>query len=109
MKFYINQERLDDAKKLLAKASNDNVRNSYLRTLFAKAEENNEAFANLAKKTFEQAQLAGINSLSLDVALLICSTPNTKLDDELYAEFIRENATTDWRRNNQSKLVAINL
>ncbi|TQV89750.1 winged helix-turn-helix domain-containing protein [Aliikangiella coralliicola] len=109
MNYYIAQNRLTDARALLERATSDNAENSYLKTLLAKAEQDIDAFVHHAQRTFEQAQLAGVKDMSLDVALLICSTPNKQLDDAIYSQFIKENATKNWRRVNESKLATLNL
>lgn len=109
MLYYIERNRLADARELMVHATSDNVENSYLKTLLAKAEKDIEKFSSYAQRTFEQAQLAGEKHLSLDVALLICSTPNQHLNDDIYLEYIKENATNNWRRYNEPQLVALNL
>ena len=109
MRHYIERERLDDAEALLTKLRTDNAENSFLKTLLAQAKHQQDAFFSHAQRTFEQAQLAGDKSLSLDVALMLCSSSDTQVNYDFYSQYINQNATAYWRRTNQEKLVALNL
>jgi len=109
MEHYIAQHRLDDARALLANATSDNAQNSYLKTLLAKAEQDNEAFVLHAQRTFEQANLAGEKKLSLDIALLLCEASDLPVNYDFYSQYIQDNANKRWRQANETKLMAINL
>ncbi len=109
VKHYISQRRFDAAKEIIAGTESDNADNSYLKTLVAQATESTEAFTNQAQKAFEQAEFSGNKGLSLDIALLLCTTPNTPVNYDFYLQYIDDNATKYWRRNNESKLLALNL
>jgi DNA-binding winged helix-turn-helix (wHTH) protein len=109
VKHYISQRRFDAAKEIIAGTESDNADNSYLKTLVAQATESTEVFTNQAQKSFEQAEFSGNKGLSLDIALLLCTTPNTPVNYDFYLQYIDDNATKYWRRNNESKLLALNL
>ena len=47
--------------------------------------------------------------MSLDIALLLVSTPNTTANYGFYTGYIQENATDYWRKNNDVKLATLNL
>jgi len=106
---YIKQERVAEAEALVENVKTDNAKNSYLKTLLAKAKGEDESFIRHAKRTFEQAQLAGRHTLSLDVALLLRSTPNIDVNYDFYALYIDDNASPHWRKANEVKLLALNL
>jgi hypothetical protein len=80
-----------------------------LRTLLAQAQQKDDAFISHAQRTFEQAELAGDVNLSLDMALLMCSTKSPQLNYDFYFQYINEKSTAYWRRNNEEKLLALNL
>jgi DNA-binding winged helix-turn-helix (wHTH) protein len=114
MSYYIKQNRLIEAQALVdtltkANMTTDKAKNSYLKTLLAQAKQQPKLMISLAKKTFEQAQLAGERNLSLDVALLLCNTTNAQLNHDFYTQYIQENATDYWRQDNEAKLMALNL
>ena len=109
MKYYISQNRLTEAQALISDLTKDNAQNSYLRTLLAQAQQNDDAFVIHAQRTFEQAELAGNISLSLDMALLMCSTKSTQVNYDFYFQYIDKKSTAYWRRNNEEKLLALNL
>jgi DNA-binding winged helix-turn-helix (wHTH) protein len=109
MKYYISQNDLTEAQALISDITADNAQNSYLRTLLAQAQQNDEAFVTHAQRTFEQAELAGYITLSLDMALLMCSSQSTQVNYDFYSQYIDEKATDYWRRNNEEKLLALNL
>ncbi len=109
MEHYIAHSRLDDAQELVVGLSSDNADNVFLKTLLAQAQNEKEAFVTNAQLTFELAQLAGDKGLSLDVALLLCSSLNTQVNFDFYSQYINEHASAGWRRSNKSKLTAINL
>lgn len=109
MKYYINESRLTEAQALISDITRDNAQNSYLKTLLAQAQQNEAAFVSHAQRTFEQAELAGDTYLSLDMALLMCSTKSTQVNYDFYSQYIDEKATADWRRNNEDKLLALSL
>jgi hypothetical protein len=66
-------------------------------------------FTGQAQKAFEQAEFSGDKGLSLDIALLLCTTPNSPVNYDFYLQYINDNATKYWRHNNESKLLALNL
>lgn len=109
MQYYIDQSRLDEARILVDSLTSDNAHASYLKTLLAQALQQPELFISHAQRTFEQAHLSGEQSLSLDVALLLCSTPDSQVNHDFYSQYINENASLYWRRANESKLLALNL
>ncbi|HBY88419.1 MAG TPA: transcriptional regulator [Colwellia sp.] len=109
MKYYISQNRLTEAQALISELTKDNAQNSYLRTLLAQAQQNDDAFVSNAQRTFEQAELAGDIHLSLDMALLMCSTKSSQVNYDFYLQYIDKKSTADWRRNNEEKLLALNL
>jgi len=105
---YIEQKRLQEAQVLVDSVNTDNAQNSYLKTLLAKENQQIADFITHAKRTFEQAQLAGENTLSLNVALLLSSTPNIDVNYDFYSLYINENASDHWRQANEVKLLALN-
>ena len=109
MKYYISQNRLTEAQALISNITKDNAQNSYLRTLLSQAKKNDDEFLSHAQRTFEQAELAGNIDLSLDMALLMCSTKTTQVNYDFYSQYIDEKATDYWRLNNEDKLLALNL
>ncbi|MGB1291226.1 MAG: winged helix-turn-helix domain-containing protein [Pseudoalteromonas sp.] len=109
MEFYISQNRLTDAQALMAGITFDSADNSYLKALLADAQNDTEAFIAHAERTFEQAQLAGNLSLSLDVALLICGTENPQVNYDFYSQYINEKGSDYWRRINEKKLNSLSL
>lgn len=109
MKYYISQNNLTQAQALISNITKNNAQNSYLRTLLAQAQQNDDAFISHAQRTFEQAELAGDVNLSLDMALLMCSTKSPQLNYDFYFQYINEKSTAYWRRNNEEKLLALNL
>ena len=109
MKYYISEKRLTEAQALISDITNDNAQNSYLRTLLAQAQQNDDAFVTHAQRTFEQAELAGDIDLSLDMALLMCSTKSSQVNYDFYLQYIDKKSTAYWRRNNEEKLLALNL
>lgn len=109
VEFYLQQERLTEAENLVAQALSDNAHNSYLRVLLAAAKANPVELIAQAKKTFEQAELTGNKSLSLNAALVLLEQSEAAVNVEFYSQYIAENATPNWRRINESKLVSLNL
>jgi len=109
MLYYIEKGRLGDAQQLLRQAKSNNADNAFLKALYARASEQQGEFIRHAKNAFELAQLAGNKSISLDAALMLCSSPATQTDFDFYSQFIRENATVNWRKNNQNILASLNL
>lgn len=93
MKHYIKQERFEEAQVLVNSLTTNNPQNSFLKTLLAKATNQNDDYNSYAKLTFEQAQLAGNKKLSLEVALLLCSEPNEVNDCDFYIQYIHDNST----------------
>lgn len=109
MQFYLSENRMSDAKALIVDLHTNNAQNSYLKTLLAQAQKNEVAFVSYAQTTFEQAELAGDSMLSLDMALLICSSKNSQINYGFYCQYINEKGTDYWRRNNKEKLLALKL
>ncbi|MGO3787051.1 MAG: winged helix-turn-helix domain-containing protein [Pseudoalteromonas prydzensis] len=109
MKYYISQNRLTDAQALMTGITLENADNSYLKTLLADAQNDTDAFITHAERTFEQAQLAGNLSLSLDIALLICGTENPQVNYDFYSQYINEKGSDYWRRINEEKLTSLSL
>jgi len=106
---YLSQNRLIEAKALIDNLTTDNAQNSYLKTVFAQKSGDSEAFNSLAQHTFELARLAGNEHLSLDVALMLCSEPSTQVNYDFYSQYIVDNSNKYWRRENEEKLLALNL
>jgi DNA-binding winged helix-turn-helix (wHTH) protein len=106
VRHYITQNRLVEAQTLVDSMTNDNYNNSYLKTLIAQATQKTDNMVSYAQRTFEQAQLAGNHSLSLDVALLLC---DQQINCDFYSQYINDNASVNWRNVNQEKLLTINL
>ncbi|TMN93764.1 winged helix-turn-helix domain-containing protein [Pseudoalteromonas sp. S558] len=109
MEYYINQNNQAEAQNLINDITTDNAKNSYLKTLLAQALKNDDAFTTHAQRTFEQAELAGDLYLSLDMALLICSSQSMQDNYDFYSQYIDKKGTDYWRRNNEKKLLALNL
>jgi DNA-binding winged helix-turn-helix (wHTH) protein len=106
VKHYIIQNRLAEARILVESVTADNYNNSYLKTLMAQAEKQTHIMISHAQRTFEQAQLAGQNALSLDIALLLC---NQQVNFDFYSQYISNNETLSWRSTNEIKLLTLNL
>ena len=109
MRHFLKQNRLAEAKALMDNINTDNAHNSYLNALLAQATLDAELFNHHAQRTFEQARLAGETRLSLDVALLLCSEPNTQVNYDFYSQYIQDNANKYWRQDNKEKLLALNF
>ena len=107
VKHYLAQNRLEEAREIVSEASSDNAENSYLKTMLAQAEERTDDFIKHAQRTFEQAQLAGDKHLSLDVALMLITSPDTRVNFDFYSQYIDDNANKHWRRNNKERLLAL--
>jgi hypothetical protein len=69
----------------------------------AQAKQQKNEMISHALRTFEQAQLAGNRSLSLDVALLLCEQ---QVNCDFYSKYINDNAPASWRSINDSKQLA---
>ncbi|MBU2972024.1 winged helix-turn-helix domain-containing protein [Pseudoalteromonas sp. C2R02] len=104
--YYLSHNRINEAQKLIDTTTLDNATNSYLKALLAQAQLQTDKMVTYAKQTFEQAQLSGSRTLSLDSALLLC---NQDIDFDYYSQYINNNATAYWRTTNATKLNTINL
>jgi len=104
--YYLSHNRIVEAQKLIDTNTIDNATNSYLKALLAQAQLQTDQMVTYAKQTFEQAQLSGSRTLSLDSALLLCSQD---VDYDYYSQYINNNATAYWRAMNATKLSTINL
>ena len=104
MQQYIAQSRLVEAQALIDSVTSDNDNNSYLKTLMAQAKQQKNEMISHAQRTFEQAQLAGNRSLSLDVALLLCKQ---QVNCDFYSQYINDNATEFWRNVNDIKQLSL--
>jgi len=102
---YLMQNRLDEGQSLIESISSDNYHNSYLKTLMAQAKQQTNEMISHAQRTFEQAQLAGGRSVSLDIALLLCEQ---QVNYDFYSQYIKDNATVSWLSVNETKLLALN-
>lgn len=109
MEHYLKTERFTAANKLVANLATDNARNSYLRTLLYKAENKSDEFIRYAKRTFEQAQLAGNKHLSLDAALLLLGSEAGADSYDFYHQYIQKNATPRWRIKRKEQLSILDL
>jgi len=109
MRHFLKESRFNEAESLMNDANSDNAQNSYLHALYAQATQDSVQFNHHAQRTFEQARLAGETRLSLDVALLLCSEPNAQINYDFYSQYITDNATKYWRRDNKEKLLAVNF
>jgi len=105
MQHYLAQNRLVEAQSLVESINSDNYHNSYLKTLIAQATQQTNEMISHAQRTFEQAQLAGNRSMSLDIALLLCGQ---NVNYDFYLQYIKDNATAPWRSMNETKLLALN-
>jgi len=106
MQYYLTQNRLVEAQALIDSVSSVNANNSYLKALMAQAKQQTSEMINHAQRTFEQAQLAGNRSLSLDVALLLCKQ---QVNCDFYSQYIKEHASENWRSTNDIKKLALAL
>ncbi|MGJ8680591.1 winged helix-turn-helix domain-containing protein [Paraglaciecola sp.] len=104
MEHYLEQGRLSAANKLIANLSSDNARNSYLKSLLFKAQNKLGELIVYAKRTFEQAQMAGNKHLSLDAALLLLESKDASVSSDFYSQYIQNSATTHWREKRKDKL-----
>lgn len=104
--YYLSHNRIVEAQKLINTNTLDNATNSYLKALLAQAQLQTDQMVIYAKQTFEQAQLSGSRTLSLDSALLLC---HQDIDYDYYSQYINNNATPNWRAMNATKLSTINL
>lgn len=77
VRYYLEQDRFNDAADIVAQAKSDNAENSYLKTLLAQAQQDTRAFIKHAKKTFEQAELTGDRQMSLNAALMLYEQQDT--------------------------------
>lgn len=109
MTHYLSQNRLMEARALLADLKTNSQQNLLLKALLAQAQKKQDEFKRYALQTFEKAQLAGDIRESLDVALLICTEPDADINTDFYLQYIRENATKYWRRANSESLSALNI
>lgn len=109
VEFYIEQGRIDEARAIVEDVTLDNAQSSYIKAILAKALRDKDGFAMHAKRTFEQAQLIGNKTLSLNIALLLCEQPDSPTNYDYYSQYIHENAPDWWRKNNETKLMALNL
>ncbi len=106
MQQYIAQDRLAEGQQLIDATSSDSYHNTYLRTLMAQARLQSEDMLYYAQRTFEQAQLAGHRSMSLDVALLLYSQ---QVNQDFYSQYIQDNSTAHWLSNNAAELQRLKL
>jgi DNA-binding winged helix-turn-helix (wHTH) protein len=109
LKHYIAKNRLEEAQVLINNLTTDTPNNTYLQTLLAQANNQDDIVNRLAQRAFEQAQLAGDRRLSLDIALLLCSDTKTQVNYDFYSQYIDEKATKSWRSDNKAVLLALNL
>jgi DNA-binding winged helix-turn-helix (wHTH) protein len=109
MQHYLTQGRLSAANKLIANLITDNARNSYLKALLHKAEGNTMRGVHAAKRTFEQAQMAGYVHLSLDAALLLLGSKDSSISEGFYTQYIVNNATLRWREKRKDELALLKL
>lgn len=107
--YYLKHRRLMQAQALVENLATDNAHNSYLKALLAQAQQQSPSMLEHAKRAFEQARLAGERLLSLDAALLLCTTQNPQVNYDFYSQYIDENATSYWREINELSLVALKL
>ncbi len=109
MDYYLETTRFDKAEQLAASLANDNAENNLLRARLAFSKSNVHEFSTLATKAFEQARRTGQVSLSLDIALLLCSAPELQTNYDFYTNYISEHATPNWSEQNKLKLNALNM
>ena len=107
--YLIEQNRTEEAKVIVDSVTSDNAENSYINALLAKAMKQSLAFSGFAKKAFEQAELVGDKWLSLEIALMLCEQPDSPANYDYYSQYINDNATANWRKSNETKLMALNL
>ena len=106
VEYYLKYDRVEDAKRLLSGLTNDNAQYAYLRTIIALAEGQNKRFIELAQLTFEKAQLAGLNRLSMDVALLLLQNAGNAVNTDFYIQNIEQKAPLYWRLEHEDELTA---
>jgi len=109
LQYYLAYNRLPQAQALVANLTTDNAQNAYLKTLVAQAQQQTDTMLAHAKHTFELARLAGERTLSLDVALLLCSSQHPQVNFAFYSQYIDENASPYWRQTNEVSLLALKL
>ncbi|NMP31912.1 transcriptional regulator [Thalassotalea sp. M1531] len=107
--YYISSGRLNLASELVNPLDTTTPENTLLKARLAKELKQQEQYQTYGKQAFEQAQLAGKRSLSLDIALLMCDEPDKQINYDFYFRYIEEHATEYWSRRNQQKLHAINI
>jgi len=107
--YYIASKRLDLASELVEPLDTSTPENTLLKARLAKELKQQSNYQRYGKQAFEQAQLAGKRSLSLDIALLMCDEPDKQINYDFYHRYIEEHATKSWSRRNQQKLHAINM
>lgn len=92
VKQYITQNRLVEAQALVDDTTRENYNNSYLKTLMAQATQQIDEMISHAQRTFEQTQLAGNRSLSLEVAMLLV---DQNINRDFYLKYIDDNASAN--------------
>ncbi|MAG77147.1 MAG: transcriptional regulator [Colwelliaceae bacterium] len=109
LNYYINSNRLSLASDLVDPLTTSTPENTLLKARLAMVKNQQDDYQAYGKQAFEQAQLAGKGSLTLDIALLMCEVPNLNINYDFYLSYIEEHATLAWRQRNQQKLHALNV
>lgn len=102
---YIKRNNLLKAQALVDDIKLDTAENSYLKALLAKAEAKPQQALDYAKRTFEQARLAGKINLSLDASLfLLTQHQNESVDYDFHRLYIKKHAPKYWISRHQATL-----
>jgi len=107
--YYIKTNRINLASEMVSPLGESTPENNLLKARLAKAQQKEDEFEYFGKKAFEQAQLTGKVSLSLDIALLMCEEPNKQVNYDFYYGYIEDNASKYWLQRNQKKLHVLNI
>lgn len=109
MEYFIAQNQLQEAQTIVDGLVTDTPENTFLRALLAKANNLEPVWRQHAKRAFEQAQLAGKTTISLDAALMLCSEPLQQENFDFYSQYIQENAPAYWREKHEEMLTNLNI
>ncbi len=109
VQYYIAENRLYDAKQIVAQVTTDNVHNAYLHTLIAQQEGDTQALIDKAHYTFELAQMANQRFISLDTALILYGIDHANINHDFYRQYIDDNKSVAWQTRNQDELTRLGL
>lgn len=107
---YLKQKNLVKAAELVNEVILDNAENSYLKARLADAQIQPEHALEHAKRTFEQARLAGNMNLSLNAALfLLTRHSKTVTNHDYYRLYIKKHAPKYWLTRHQQTLNELHM